>query len=60
MGSRVVAKQEALTKIGGISFQNYGSHSECYTFLPYMTVACALGMKKSEIDLFLEKLDEGI
>ncbi len=44
MGHRVVPpKPSALTF--GFSFTNYGSHIEDYPYLPYLTVACGIGMK---------------
>lgn len=57
MGSRVLTKKEK-KKFCGIEFSNYGSHIENYSELPYMTVACAIGMKKEEIDEFIKKLEE--
>lgn len=49
MGSRVICESPAKS-ICGKSFMNYGSNSENYPFLPYMTVACAIGMTIEEID----------
>ena len=46
MGHRIVAATEKVSKVGKNSFKNYGSHSDCYAFLPYITFACAVGTKK--------------
>lgn len=43
MGHRIVAATDKITKIGVDSFKNYGSHSDNYPFLPYITFACAVG-----------------
>lgn len=56
MGSRILS--DSAKKVCGINFKNYGSHSDSFTYLPYMTAACAIGMKKSEIDTFIMKLEE--
>ena len=45
MGHRIVTSTEKLTKIGNLTFKNYGSHCDSYPFLPYMTFACAVGTK---------------
>ena len=36
-------------KVCGIEFNNYGSHTEKYSHLPYMTFAVAIGCKKDEV-----------
>lgn len=41
MGARVVGFSSK--SMEGIKFANYGSHSENYPELPYITVACAIG-----------------
>lgn len=56
MGSRILSDNSK--KVCGINFLNYGSHSDKYPFLPYLTAACAIGMSKQEIDAFIEKLEE--
>lgn len=55
MGARVVANSKK--EIGGLIFSNYGSHAEDYPELPYITVACAIGSEKRDIDVFLNKLE---
>ena len=57
MGSRIICAAQPKT-ICGQKFSNYGSSSENYPLLPYMTVACAIGMKRDEIDCFIVKLEE--
>jgi len=46
MGHRIIVSAENKTTIGPFKFTNYGSHSDNYAFLPYMTFACAVGTKK--------------
>jgi len=57
MGSRIITDSMAKSQCG-LEFSNYGSHINNYPNLPYMTVACAIGMTKEEIDIFIIKLDE--
>ncbi|KAK8813173.1 hypothetical protein WA158_002765 [Blastocystis sp. Blastoise] len=40
--------------IGGITFENYGSHSNHYPH-QYMTAACAIGLNKNDVDVFIER-----
>ena len=54
MGARVVSTKEQ--QLEGIVFKNYGSHSEAYPHLPYITVASAIGSSKAEIDEFIALL----
>ena len=54
MGARVVSKNTQ--KVEGIQFSNYGSHTENYPDLPYITVAAAIGSTRQEIDEFLDIL----
>ena len=55
-GSRVVPKNVTKT-IEGYSFTGYGSHCDNY-LCPYLTVAVAVGMSKSECDDFLKRFDK--
>ena len=57
MGSRCVV-ESAEKEVCGFKFKNYGSNIENYHSLPYFTVASAIGLKRYEIELFIEKLDE--
>ena len=43
MGSRILGNVKN-KKVCGLEFKNYGTHSNDYPNLPYMTVACAIGM----------------
>ena len=58
-GCRVVSvnRPGEVTKLSGHSFANWGSHSSEWP-ATYVTVACALGMKRSDIRVFLDKLDK--
>ena len=38
-------------------FTNWGSHHNSYP-TAYFTVAAAIGMKREEVDVFLERLDK--
>lgn len=42
MGSRILS--DTTKSVCGIKFKNYGSHSDSFSHMPYMTVACAIGM----------------
>jgi O-phospho-L-seryl-tRNASec:L-selenocysteinyl-tRNA synthase len=57
MGSRILTEKDAKAQCG-IEFKNYGSHIDNYPSLPYMTIACAIGMTKDEIDTFIVRLEE--
>ena len=61
-GVRVCNKSSKPTGFGqgdsATSFTNYGTHSNNYPCLPYFTAAAAIGQTKSEIDLFVVRLDE--
>ena len=56
MGHRILSQAEKDTKIGDHSFKNYGSHTNNYPFLPFMTFACAIGTQIEEITVFFERL----
>ena len=43
MGSRILGNVKN-KKVCGLEFKNYGTHSNDYPNLPYMTAACAIGM----------------
>ena len=55
---RVLSCKDTKT-IGGIDFASYGAH---YTEYPtaYLTVACAIGMARDEIDQLMTKLRKTI
>ena len=43
-------------KINGWEFQNFGAHSDDFK-VPYLTTAVAVGSRKEELVLFLERLE---
>ena len=43
--------------IGPHTFTNWGSHHDSYP-TAYFTVAAAIGMRREEVDIFLERLDK--
>lgn len=55
---RVVSCLDTKT-IGGYAFQSYGAHYDHFP-VPYLTVACAIGMTKHEIDALVKKLRKTI
>lgn len=62
-----------VSNVGSLTFQNFGSHCDNYP-VHYLTVACAIGkhyirklfsysdavvgMRKEDIDVFIEKFDD--
>lgn len=57
-GPRVVVMNDAVKEvIPGYAFKNYGSHGEG-GIGPYIAMACAIGVEKKEIEIFLAKLKE--
>ncbi len=56
-GARIVAPSSKRKEVAGVSFANYGSHCDEYP-TPYFTVACALGVREDEVQLFLKRLDK--
>lgn len=55
MGARAVPRQ-CLAEVEGIKFESWGNHSN--DLMPaYLTVAAAIGMKREEVDQFIEKLE---
>ena len=57
-GTRVVTTTGSKS-VAGISFPGYGAHADAYT-VPYMTAAAAMGMKKCEVDVFVQRLQSVI
>ncbi|XP_065071859.1 O-phosphoseryl-tRNA(Sec) selenium transferase-like isoform X2 [Rhopilema esculentum] len=55
-GTRVIAAGDSKT-IGSYTFENWGSHSNNYPF-SYMTAAAAVGLQRSEIDVFVKRLNK--
>lgn len=58
MGARTVPKR-AVLNLEGLTFESWGNHTN--DAMPgYLTVAAAIGMKREEVDLFIEKLNEAL
>ena len=58
-GTRVCAPSSKLQKFGkGVEFNNYGTHCLVYPAMPFFTSAASIGQSKSEIDLYIVRLDE--
>lgn len=55
-GIRVVTKGSQ-KEVAGIKFSGYGSHTDNYP-CHYLTVACAIGIKKEDIDRFIQVFDK--
>ena len=47
VGHRILTSKDEAQKLCGNTFMNYGSHHQHYPFLPYMTIACAIGTQRS-------------
>lgn len=58
-GCRVVTSTCKVTKIAGYEFRTWGAHMNDYPH-SYFTVACAIGMQTSEVDVFIRRLDKTI
>ncbi len=56
-GCRVVAVTGKSSTISGSLFQNWGSHINNYPY-NYFTAACAIGMKQSDVELFISRLEK--
>ncbi|GLI64684.1 hypothetical protein VaNZ11_008038 [Volvox africanus] len=55
-GTRVVAPGKTQT-VGGVTFHNYGSHTEIPYPSTYMTAAAALGTTRADVDELVVRLD---
>ncbi|EFC49610.1 predicted protein [Naegleria gruberi] len=56
-GPRVVLKGSSKTVLPHLSFVGYGSHTDSYPH-HYITLACAIGIEKEEIESFLTLLNK--
>lgn len=56
-GCRVITTTDTKS-IDGIKFQGWGSHISHSNNTPYITAAAGLGITKSDIDNFIDKLDK--
>lgn len=57
MGVRAVPRRTRVT-VEGVTFESWGNHTDDPSMPAYLTVAAAIGMKREEVDLFLDKLKE--
>ncbi|BFZ10051.1 hypothetical protein BsWGS_13090 [Bradybaena similaris] len=55
-GTRVVAPGED-AQVSGFSFKNFGAHSDNYP-TAYLTAAASVGMTKSDVDIFIQRLEK--
>nr|CAD7418528.1 unnamed protein product [Timema poppensis] len=55
-GTRVVTGAD-YKEVAGFKFQGWGAHY-CGYPVPYLTAAAAIGMRKSDVDLFIHRLDK--
>lgn len=56
-GCRVISTSDSKS-IDGHKFQGWGSHITNSNNIPYITAAASLGVTKTEIDTFIDKLDK--
>ena len=45
--------------VAGIDFVGYGAHFNSYP-VPYLTAACAVGMTRDDVDIFIKRLRKTI
>lgn len=57
-GSRVVSTIEQ-KEVSGYKFEGWGAHNSNYP-QPYLTASATVGIQKSDVDLFIERLDKAI
>ena len=59
--SSLPSSSSKMKKVAGLLFAGYGSHSdERYPPGAYLTAACALGVRKEEVEEFLKRLDRAM
>jgi hypothetical protein len=56
-GCRVVTCTGETKKVSGMSFTDWGAHSNAYPH-SYFTVACSIGIQERDVMVFLERLDK--
>jgi hypothetical protein len=56
-GCRVVTCTGDTKKVSGMSFIDWGAHSNAYPH-SYFTVACSIGIQERDVTVFLERLDK--
>ncbi|EGG21842.1 O-phosphoseryl-tRNA selenium transferase [Cavenderia fasciculata] len=54
-GARVIELPGSKKSVAGLDFESYGSHINNY-HSSYLTVACAIGITKDDIDTFMKRL----
>ncbi|XP_067003463.1 O-phosphoseryl-tRNA(Sec) selenium transferase [Anabrus simplex] len=57
-GTRVVSGAD-IKEVTGYKFEGWGAHNSNYP-VPYLTAAAALGMRKTDVDLFVHRLDKAM
>ena len=57
-GPRVVARHTS-KEIEGTRFEGYGAHSNNY-HEDYLTFACAVGMKREDVDILIERVQKAM
>ncbi|KAF0692959.1 Aste57867_16005 [Aphanomyces stellatus] len=57
-GTRVVSTTDSKS-IAGYPFPGFGAHTDAFPS-PYLTAACAIGMTKPDIDLFVQRLHKAL
>ena len=55
-GARLIYRSSKSTVVNGYTFVNWGSHHDQYPYMPYLTVAVAIGMTEHEIHRFVDEL----
>ncbi|EEB13174.1 UGA suppressor tRNA-associated protein, putative [Pediculus humanus corporis] len=55
-GTRVITGND-IKDVAGCKFEGWGAHNSNYP-TPYLTAAAALGIRKSDVDLFVHRLDK--
>eukprot|EP00033_Pygsuia_biforma_P002973 GCRY01003274.1.p1 GENE.GCRY01003274.1~~GCRY01003274.1.p1 ORF type:complete len:655 (-),score=182.86 GCRY01003274.1:388-2352(-) len=55
-GARVISGTD-VKAIGPLTFPQFGTHTSAAINIPYLTFACAIGMQKKEVDVFIRKCE---
>lgn len=56
-GTRVVSNSATESTISGLKLTNFGAHCDSYN-TPYLTAAASIGMTKTDVDIFVTRLDK--
>ena len=54
---RVISNSTAEATISGLKITNFGAHCDSYN-TPYLTAAASIGMTKTDVDIFVTRLDK--